>query len=619
MFGVGKLMRQPPAGASARQRPGEPTFEVRHFSAREVASHIWPLVRPHVWGLLLGAVLVAIVGLAVAVGPLLGKYIIDFAIARRSMGLALAIGGVFLATQLARMGIWYAAQRIVLRIKELILYQLRSDGFAHLQGLCLHFHNKYPSGFLYDRIFGSSINTLGAFLQSFFQQFAVYIAGLVFSLALCLWMSPPLTGVIVLGAAGYIVASRLLSPLLYAKHLAFMSEANRIAQYIVDKLRGTKTIQSLAMEGRVQDEFEARVWPMQLKSLEAQFAGMKLHFVTEGLGYLITACIAVTGAWVVMADRLEVGTLVAFMGYQGMLIGFVGQIVNVYGQFMSARAGFDQLFTVLRTQATVAQRPEASLPRPLRGELAFGDVTFAYDSRPVIRELTVTIPPGQTVALVGRSGGGKTTFINLLLRFYDPASGRLMLDGQDVRQLPLRPYRALFGVVLQDPYLFDDTIERNLRYAAPLASDEELWEALDKAQAADFVRAFPMGIQHRCGESGASLSGGQKQRLAIARCMLMQPRFLIFDEATSALDNETEHHVQKAMDSLFAGRTAFIIAHRLSTIRRADRVLVLDDGRLVEDGTYQQLIARGGIFARLHAIATGGAETGTKLDHAGFA
>ncbi len=606
MFAIKNPFRSAPKRNEKKQ--GEYQFEVRHFTVREIARRVWPLAEPLLLRLLFASGLVLLVGFAVALGPMLPKYIIDEAIPQRDMGLALLIAGIFLASQFLRMGLWFIAQRIILWSKEFLLYQLRCEGFGHLQRLCLKFHNQHPSGFLYDRVFGNSINTVGAFLQIVFTQMVVHLTGLVFALSVCLYWSPPLTGVIVLGAVGYVVVARVMSPRIYAKSLAFVQEANRIAQYIVDKLRGTRTIQSMAIEGRVQDDFEARIWPMQLKALDAQMMNMKLHFVTEGLGYTITAAVMVLGTHAVFHWDLKVGVLVAFAGYQGQLIGFVGSLLNVYGQFMSARAGFDQLFTILETQPTVEDKPAAPMPRPLRGELELRNVSFAYDDKPVIRNLTATFPPGQRIALVGRSGGGKTTLTSLLVRFYDPTEGELLLDGHDVRDLPLRGYRALFGVVLQDPFLFDDTIEGNLHAAAPLATEEELWDCLEKAQAADFVRAFPDGLKHRCGEGGGQLSGGQRQRLAIARCMLLHPRFLILDEATSALDNETESYIQKALDALFQNRTAFIIAHRLSTIRKADRILVIDDGRVVEDGTYEQLMAREGLFHHLQSLSGGASD-----------
>jgi ABC-type multidrug transport system fused ATPase/permease subunit len=223
------------------------------------------------------------------------------------------------------------------------------------------------------------------------------------------------------------------------------------------------------------------------------------------------------------------------------------------------------------------------------------------------------------VALVGRSGGGKSTIANLLMRFYDPNEGQVLLDGIDVRQLPLRSYRRLFGTVLQDPFLFDDTIRENLRCAKPDATDDDIREVLRKAKALEFVEAYPDGLDHRVGEGGHGLSGGQRQRISIARCMLMEPRFLLLDEATSALDNETEAIIQNALESLFENKTVFVIAHRLSTIRRSDRILVVEQGRIVEDGTFDGLLARDGLFRHLYSIATSTSTLQMKIDEAGFA
>lgn len=226
---------------------------------------------------------------------------------------------------------------------------------------------------------------------------------------------------------------------------------------------------------------------------------------------------------------------------------------------------------------------------------------------------------GEKVALVGRSGAGKTTITSLFLCFYDPDKGRITFDGIDIRTLPLRPYRSSYGVVLQDPFLFDDTIEENLRCIDPQASAGKIREALRRARALDFVENFTDGLRHRVGEGGSKLSGGQRQRLAIARCMLLEPSVLILDEATSALDNEAESQIKQSLDALFEGHTVFVVAHRLSTIRDAHRILVFDQGRLEEEGTFEQLLDKKGLFRHLHDVATSPVSVQTKLKEAGFA
>ena len=598
-----------------------PLEKLRHYEWREIGRRFWPLVHPHRWRGLWAALLVGVVGLAVALQPLFAKYVIDVAIPQRSLALALLAAGIFLLVMLVRMTLWFWAMTVVYRIQQGIVFELRATSFAHLQSLCLRFHSQFPSGYIYERVFGNSINTLGSFMQVVFSQLVVYVVGLAFSLWFCLYLSPALTVLILAGAVGYVVAARALARRIYAKTQVSTEAGMQIVNVIMDKLRGHKTIQSFALEERVQEEFTRQLRPAMDKWLASVLESMKLGFVTEGLGYLITAGVVVGGAALVMRDagRFPLGTLVAFMGYQATLIGMISAMTGVYGQMMSARAAFDQLFTVLDTDSTLVERPGAVLPSQIEPRLEFRDVTFAYGDTPVVRNIDLTIPAQQTIALVGRSGSGKSTLANLLLRFYDPDTGTVLLDGHDIRDLPLREYRGLFGVVLQDPFLFDTTIDANLRTIRPDVSESELIQLLDQAGAWEFIEKFPDKLQHRVGEGGNQLSGGQRQRLAVARCLLTRSRIVILDEATSALDPESEQVVQRGLTALAKGRTVIIIAHRLSTIRSADQIVVMDQGRVVEQGKFAELLARGGQFAKLYAIATSTSTERLKVEEAGFA
>ncbi|MBI3985351.1 MAG: ABC transporter ATP-binding protein [Lentisphaerae bacterium] len=602
-------------------RPKEMTpFEPRHYTVREIFARMWPLLRPYKLRLAFSSVLVGLVGFAASLVPLLPKYIFDVAIPQQSLRLALLAGGVFLGTQMTRMVLWYFAQVTIVWVRECVLSTLRENEFGHLQKLCLRFHHKYPSGFLYEQLFGRSINVVGGFFATIFNQIVTYVMGLLFSLGFCLAFSVPMTGVIIAGTVGYVTVARKLSPRIHQRARKSIDAGNQVAQYVMDKLRGTKTIQALAIEDRIQDDFETRVHDLRTKCYEVDLEVIKLGFITEGLGYLISSVIIVGGAYAIIGGDMPIGTLVAFMGYQGMLIGLVQSLTGVYGNFMSVRASFDQLFTVLDTRSTVVEKPGAVMSASIRGDIEFRDASFGYQpGQPVIRNFSAAIPAGQIVALVGRSGAGKTTMTNLLMRFYDPETGSIRVDGADIRELPLQSYRSLFGVVFQDPYLFDDTIAVNLRCARAEATDAELLDALDKAKALDFVTSFSDGLHHRVGEGGAQLSGGQRQRIAIARCMLLKARFVLLDESTSALDAETEAMIQKAFESLFENRTVVIIAHRLSTIRNADRIIVMDEGRLVEDGTFERLLEDRKLFFRLYTIATSTSTRHLKLEEAGFA
>ena len=594
-------------------------MEVRHYSLREVLQRMRSLAAPHRWRLLGALVLMLITAAAVATMPLLPKIIIDEAIVKRSSVIVFVAAGGFLAIGLLRMVAYYFASVILLWVGEDVVFRMRQQGFRHLQRLCLRFHSKYPSGLLYNRVFENAICQIGTFFRTIFTSLAVWSFGLVFALGWCLYLSPPMTAVVLVGAVGYVIAGRRLSPRIHRRARKAMESHNWIAGYILDRLRGTKTIQAFSMEDQVQQDFDSRVWPRQVKWIVAQREVLRLQLWSEGLSYLIAGAIWVMGAHAVLGWGMQLGTLVAFIGYQSQLTSLVAAVTSVYGQSAIARAGFDLYHTVLDTQSTVVDRPDRALPERIRGDLEFRNVTFIYTDRPALRDVSFEVPMGQTVALVGRSGGGKTTVANLLLRFYDPNSGQVLLDGRDIRDLPLRPYRALFGVVLQEPFLFNDTIETNLRCAKPDAAEAGLLEALEKAQALDFVREFPEGLRHRVGEGGGDLSGGQRQRISIARCMLLDPKFLMLDEATSALDNETELLIQKALNALFENRSAFVIAHRLSTIRRADRILVVEQGRIEEDGTFEELLEQGGLFYYLYSIATSTSTRHFKLEEAGFA
>ena len=454
-----------------------------------------------------------------------------------------------------------------------------------------------------------------------FSQLAVYVVGLIFSLGFCLYFSPALTLVILAGAIGYVVVAKILSKRIYAKTKDATEAGMHIVSVIMDKLRGHKTIQAFALEDQAQEEFTRQLWPAMVKWLGSTLESMKLNFVTEGLTYTITACVIVGGAWLVIENstKFPLGTLVAFMGYQGTLIGMIQAMTNVYGQTMGARSAFDQLYTVLDTQSSLPERKGAVMPASIEPSLEFRDVSFGYTNRSVLKNINLIIPAYKTVALVGRSGCGKTTLANLLIRFYDPASGVIFFGGHDIRDLPVREYRMKFGVVLQDPFLFDTTIEANLRCIRPDVTEKELIQVLKYACAWDFINEFPDKLQHKVGEGGSQLSGGQRQRLSIARCMLTNSQCIILDEATSALDPESEQIVQQGLGVLCKNRTVVVIAHRLSTIRNADHIVVMDEGRVMEEGTYTTLLAKNGLFARLHSIATSTTIEKTKLEEAGFA
>ncbi len=378
------------------------------------------------------------------------------------------------------------------------------------------------------------------------------------------------------------------------------SHHSDLAQRAGDALGNVVLIQSfvrLGAEVRALQETSRRL-------LAAQFPVLGwwalLTVLTRAGSTVTTLALFALGAWLVRAELSTVGEVVTFMGFATLLIGKLESVLGFVRALFFQKPALEEFFAVLDTVPMVRDRPGAVDLGTVRGDVRFEGVGFGYrPGKPALHDLSIDVPAGTKVAIVGHSGAGKSTLLALLLRLYDPDRGRITIDGRDIREVTLESLRRNIGVVFQHATLFQRSIADNLRIGKPDATDEELVRAARLAQAHDFVTALPEGYATLLGERGARLSGGERQRLAIARAILKDPPILIMDEATSALDVETEARVQEALRAVMTGRTVFVIAHRLSTIRDVDLVLVLDRGRLVEQGRYEELLARDGPFARL--------------------
>ncbi|MBQ0037885.1 MAG: ABC transporter ATP-binding protein [Clostridiales bacterium] len=380
---------------------------------------------------------------------------------------------------------------------------------------------------------------------------------------------------------------------------------------IESALSGVRTMRAFAAEEQQRRRFDEA--NEVFKTAKREFHRQMGYFTAtmEFFMCILSVAVIAVGGWLIMQGRMNYIDLITFSLYITTFIGPIRKLANFAELFSNGFAGLHRFVELMDTAPTIQDAPDAAALRDVRGEVAFRHVRFSYDgAKEVLHDIDLHVPAGETVAIVGPSGGGKSTLCQLLPRFYEVTAGAVTVDGQDIRRVTQRSLRQSIGIVQQDVFLFADTIRENIRYGRPDATDEEVAEAARKAEIYNDIMAMPRGFDTYVGERGALLSGGQKQRVAIARIFLKNPPILILDEATSALDSVTESRIQSAFDALSAGRTTLIIAHRLSTIRSARYILVVEDGRITEQGSHQELLALGGSYARLYNTQNLGGQHG---------
>jgi ATP-binding cassette subfamily B protein len=379
------------------------------------------------------------------------------------------------------------------------------------------------------------------------------------------------------------------------------SDLGKLNATIEENISGQKVVKAFRRNAKAIDAFRADNQATYESGIYANTYAFLLMPLTNQLGNLFIIVLAGLGGYLALNGLVTVGLIAAFIGYSRQFLQPVRQISEVYNTLQSALAGAERVFEIVDTTPEMADKPDAQSLKEMEGRVEFKDVRFSYEpGTEVIRGMNFEAYPDHTLALVGPTGAGKTTMINLLSRFYDVDSGSILIDGKDIRDVKTNDLRKSLGIVLQDTFLFSDTVMENIRYGRLEAADEECIEAAKMADADHFIRQLPDGYQTVLSERGSNLSQGQRQLLAISRAILADPAILILDEATSSVDTRTEARIQNALLRLMKGRTSFVIAHRLSTIRGADHVLVINEGQIVEEGNHQQLMSKQGVYYKLY-------------------
>jgi ATP-binding cassette, subfamily B, multidrug efflux pump len=557
-----------------------------------------------------GAVLLLMVqsGLAL-IGPRLTERALDVAIPRMDVGLLGLLAGLYLATLLFELVVEYGGAVLTALVGQRVMYDLRMEIFGHLQRLSVTYFDRNPVGRLMTRV-TSDVETL----NELFSSGVVTIFGDVFTLVAIMGMMLVIDVKLALVTFA-VIPLVWLTAAIFRRRVrdAFRDIRYRLARlnsFLQERLSGMRVVQ---LFGREADS-AGRFGELNREHLGAHLRSITIYAIFFPVVEVLTAVAMALLLWYgglrVLDETLTVGVLAAFIQYTRRFFQPLQDLSEKFNLLQSAMASSERVFGLLDEPLAVREPVSpAALPRPVRGEVRFEGVWFRYspDGPWVLRDISFTASPGRTLALVGHTGAGKTTIVNLLLRFYDPERGRITVDGVDIRDLTTADLRSAIGFVQQDLFLFTGDILHNLTLGAPI-SREAARMAAGRVGADRFIERLPSGYEHRLGERGRNLSVGERQLLSFARALALDPRILVLDEATSSVDAEAEAQIQRAIAELMAGRTSLVVAHRLSTILHADEILVLHHGEIRERGTHRELLAAGGLYERLYQLQLRGQE-----------
>ncbi len=576
---------------------------------RGLVRRFLPYFKKYVWVLVFDLFCAALTTVCELTLPLLVRYVTDMGInnlASLTLSLVLKIGALYLFLCLVDAGATFFRASIGHIMGARMETDMRTDLFAHLQKLSFHYFDNTKVGQIMSRI-TSDLFDVTEFAHHCPEEIFMSVTKIVGAFIILCGVNVPLTLIVFSVVPFMVLAAAWFNMKMRSQFRQQRAQIGEINAQVEDSLLGVRVVKSFANEGLETEKFEAgnkkffnikrgRYYLMGgFEATNRMFDGL-MHFL-----------VLLAGAIFMMRGGVQPADLVAYMLYVGTLITSIRQLVQFAEQFQQGMTGIERFFQIMDVEVDIFDEPGSKPLQIKEGGVHFEHVGFSYadDGRQVLSEINLDVKPGQNVALVGPSGSGKTTLCNLIPRFYNLTQGRILIDGQDVKNVTLRSLREQIGFVQQDVYLFSGTVLENIQYGKPGASRQEVEEAAKKAGAHGFITELVNGYDTYVGERGVKLSGGQKQRISIARAFLKNPPIMILDEATSALDNESEKLVQASLEQLSRGRTTFTIAHRLSTIQGATVILVLTEKGIEEKGTHQELMEKRGVYYHLYSAYSG--------------
>ncbi len=589
----------PGPGASLKQL----AKDERPASTRTVALRLLGYLRPHTAQVAAGVGWLLASSAAVAATPALTGRLVDIAVETSGSGDWSVLTPTGLLLVAVALGGWLTQRMQILTLGtagQEALFGVRRDVFARIASLDVGYFETVESGDLMSRLI-NDIEQVNSFLSQGFRRLLSSGFSLVATLAFMLVVEWRLALATLMVVPLMLSVTRVFGMLARTAFRKRQEAIGDVSATLAEELGGIRVAQAFNRTDRNRAEFTDRNAVNRDANIGAATVSSAFSPVLSVISASATALIAALGGWSAAQGIITIGVVVAFLNYARQFFNSISQLSSLYSETQSALAGGERVFQLLDTMPTVSEARDAIDVIDVEGRISMRGVRFAYRTgAEVLCGIDLEIEAGESLAIVGPTGAGKTSLVNLVPRFYDPTAGSILLDGRDIREMTLPSLRAHFGIVLQDPFLFAGTLADNIRYGDPEATDEDVRAAAGFAGATEFIERLSEGFDTLVGERGTSLSTGQRQLVAFARAIVSDPKVLILDEATSSVDTRTEQLIQTGLKNILRGRTSLIIAHRLSTIRDADRIIVLEQGRIAEQGTYAELLAAGGAFTALH-------------------